>query len=127
MNTPPPAKICAISGATLTAENQIPCSALRPSLLRFIQRKHPKAGHGDFISRDMLPALDAAYVENALSEEAGEITDLERAVIESMKEQEILSAHPDDNEALAARTFGERLADRIASFGGSWRSCQCRH
>lgn len=121
MNKSPNTRICAISGTAVAAAELIPCSALRPSLLRFIQKQHPELKNDDCIAKAELPALKAAYVEDALSEEVGEITGLERAVIESMKEHEILSAHPDDEEALARRTFGERLADRIASFGGSWK------
>ena len=117
---PATTKTCAISGKKLTRADGIPCAALRPSLLRFMQKKHPDLDGDSWVARDLLPALKAAYVEDALSEEVGEITDLERAVIESMKEHEILSSHPDDTEGLANRTFGQRLADRIASFGGSW-------
>ena len=112
---------CAITGQQLPDEDCVPCSALRPSLLRFIKKQHPGVQAGDCISERLLPALKAAYVEDALAEEVGEITDLERAVIDSMRENEILSSRPDEEEALARRTFGERLADRIASFGGSWR------
>ena len=121
MNPSTDPKTCGVTGAVLTEGNHVPCSALRPSLLHFIQKQHPELKDSDFIAVDALPAFKAAYVENALTEEVGEIGELERAVIESLKEHEILSEKPDDSEALAARTFGERLADRIASFGGSWR------
>ncbi len=114
-------RTCAITGKTTPAEDCVPCSALRPSLLRFIQKQHPGVAENDCIARDTLPGLKAAFVEDALSDEIGEITDLERNVIESLKEHDILSAHPDDSEALASRTFGERLSDKIASFGGSWK------
>lgn len=99
----------------------MPCSALRPSLLRFVQKQHPEITPDDWIARDLLPGLKAEFVEDSLTEEIGEITDLERNVIASLREHDILSAHPDDTEALARRTFGERLSDRIASFGGSWK------
>ena len=125
MSETPGTTTCAISGQQIPAEDCVPCSALRPSLLRFIQKQHPGVKVTDCLSRSLLPALKAAYVEDALGEEVGEITNLERAVIESMKEHEILSARPDDDEALARRTLGERLADRIASFGGSWRFIIC--
>ncbi len=112
---------CAISGALIHGGDSIPCASLRPSLLRFIQKRHPGVRGDASISKTLLPSLRADYVEAALTDEIGEITDLERAVIESLKEHEILSAKPDDTAALASRTYGERLSDRIANFGGSWR------
>jgi uncharacterized membrane protein len=69
----------------------------------------------------LLPALRADFVEQALQDEIGEITDLERTVIESLREHELVSSKPVDDAELANRTIGERLADSIASFGGSWR------
>ena len=121
MNPPPVISTCAITGASIAADECVPCSILRPSLLRFIQKQHPEITASDCIARTVLPGLKASFVEDSLADEIGEITDLERNVIESLKEHDILSAHPDDSEALARRTFGERLADKIASFGGSWK------
>ncbi len=121
MNSSPTMRTCAIRNTCVAESDCIPCTALRPSLLRFVQKQHPQLKDTDWIAKDELPELRADYVEAALSEEIGEITDLERAVIESLKQHEILSTNPDDREALARRTVGERLADHIASFGGSWR------
>lgn len=121
MKSLPGQTTCAITGASVAQEDSISCRFLRPSLLRFIQKRHPGLKDDDTISRDLLPALRADYVEAALTEEIGEITELERAVIASLREHEIISAKPEDSDALAHRTFGERLADHIAAFGGSWR------
>lgn len=113
-------KKCAISGVPLSPKDAVPCRALRPSLLSFIRHQHPTVGDDDIIDGRLLPSLKAAYVEEALSEEIGEITTLERGVIESLRQHEILSTNPDDEEANAVRTTGERAADQIATFGGSW-------
>ncbi|MCW1884336.1 DUF1003 domain-containing protein [Luteolibacter flavescens] len=121
MTDPSDNRTCAISGKTVAASDCIPCASLRPSLLAFIRKKHPELSDDECISRDILPELKAAFVEEALSEEIGEITDLERNVIESIREHEVISEHPDDTEELSTRSFGDRLADRIASFGGSWK------
>ena len=96
----------------------MPCSALRPSLLQFIRKAHPLIKDSDCIEAETLAGLKAAYVEDALSEELGEITDLEREVIESLREHEIVSASPAEQDD--ERTLGERLSDRIAELGGSW-------
>lgn len=112
----PSRKTCAITGKSISASRCVPCSALRPSLLQFLRKSHPQLTDDDCISREVLADQKARFVEEALSEEIGEITDLERDVIESLREHEVLSASPEDD----SRTLGERLSDRIAEFGGSW-------
>jgi uncharacterized membrane protein len=114
-------KTCAISGKSLADADSISCRMLGPTLLKYIQKRYPSVTEDDSIARDALPDLQAGYVESALKEEMGEITALEREVIESIREREILASKPDDEEFLSGRTFGEKLSDRIASFGGSWR------
>jgi uncharacterized membrane protein len=45
---------------------------------------------------------------------------LEQEVMESLKQSDILTRNI-DHEFSQKATFGEQLADRVASFGGSWR------
>jgi uncharacterized membrane protein len=59
------------------------------------------------------------YVEELLRTERGEITDLDLEVMDSLRKQEIF-AHNPEKEFEADLTLGQRLADRIADFGGSW-------
>lgn len=120
MTDPTRTTTCAITGRTVLINDCLRSGELRPSLLHFIQKRHPGLKTEDWISRAALPDLKAAYVEAALSEEIGELGELERNVIESLKAHEIISANPEEAEDLAHRTFGERVADQIARFGGSW-------
>ncbi len=59
------------------------------------------------------------YVEELLTTERGELTDLDLEVMDSLRKQEIF-AHNPEKEFDADLTLGQRLADRIADFGGSW-------
>ena len=68
---------------------------------------------------DCLDLLREEYVEDALTEEVGELTQLEQEVIRSMKKQETLTENI--NVAFEKNiTFGQHNADHVASFGGSW-------
>ena len=120
MTDPTRTTTCAITGRSVLINDCLRSGELRPSLLHFIQKRHPGLKTEDWISRAALPDLKAAYVEAALSEEIGELGELERNVIESLKAHEIISANPEEADDLAHRTFGERVADQIARFGGSW-------
>lgn len=114
--------VCAITQKDLAPEEAVSHHSVRPSLAKFIAKTHPEFTEGSWISRESLNAFRAEYVEEALEEELGEITDIEREVIESLKEHDIISEAPDDEEEEnARRTFGERISDGIADFGGSWR------
>jgi uncharacterized membrane protein len=54
-----------------------------------------------------------------LEQEKGELSALEEQVIQSLKEQEVISENV--NEMFARQlSFGDRLSDRLAAFGGSW-------
>jgi uncharacterized membrane protein len=55
-----------------------------------------------------------------LEDEIGELSALDQEVIESLERHEILAS--DISKQFERKlTFGERLSDRIAEFGGSWK------
>jgi len=59
-----------------------------------------------------------------LESEKGELSSLEHDVVRSLREHELLSANI-DAEFEQKWSFGERLADKIATFGGSWAFLIC--
>ena len=59
-------------------------------------------------------------MKSLLKTERGELTLLDNEVLESLRQQEIVSQNPEADEETAS-TAGERLADRVAAFGGNWR------
>ena len=93
---------------------------IRPSLVEFIKKCVPAFDEKGFICLDDLGQFRKDYVREVLQDEIGELSALDQEVIESLHEHEILSS---DIERQFERklTFGERLSDRIAEFGGSWK------
>jgi uncharacterized membrane protein len=93
---------------------------IRPSLLEFIKKKVPDVDSRAFICFEDLGEFRKDYVKEVLEDEIGELSALDNEVIQSLEQHEILSA--DISKQFETKlTFGERLSDRIASFGGSWR------
>jgi uncharacterized membrane protein len=92
---------------------------LRPSLLEFIQRRISSVEANGFICFDDLGKLRREYVKEVLEDEIGELTALDHEVLDSLQEHEILSQNI-GQEFEHDLSFGERLSDRIADFGGSW-------
>ncbi|MFT6088807.1 MAG: putative membrane protein [Sulfitobacter sp.] len=96
-----------------------PWVSVRPGVSELITRDHPDWGPGKSICRDDLTVYRGAYVERLLERERGELGELDRQVIESLQTGQILSQNMIDGDGMRG-TFGERAADRVASFGGSW-------
>jgi uncharacterized membrane protein len=108
---------CQICGATTKLRR---AAIVRPSVVEEIRREHPGWSDAGFICHADLARYRTQHVEGILEGERGELTALERQVIESLARHEILSANV-DAEFEGELTLGERLADRVANFGGSWR------
>ncbi|MBI2252334.1 MAG: DUF1003 domain-containing protein [Armatimonadetes bacterium] len=85
-----------------------------------IQREHPDWTADNFICISCLNQFRAKYVQDVLEVEKGELSALDFEVIESLKKQELLSKNV-DLEFEYKLTFGERIADKVADFGGSWK------
>ena len=82
----------------------------------------PKAARLDshgFICFNDLGAFRRDYVKEVLQEELGELSALDQEVVDSLQRNEILSENI-GKEFEKELSFGERLSDRIASFGGRW-------
>ncbi|MBS7537885.1 DUF1003 domain-containing protein [Ancylobacter lacus] len=114
-----PPLACALTGREVAAEDGTRLDLVRPALAESIRGAHPDLAPDAFISREALVRERARYVAETLQAERGDLGALERDVIASLAADETLAQ---DVEAGfdRQRSFGERAADTIASFGGSW-------
>lgn len=85
-----------------------------------IRRQLPTWTADQVICLSCLNHARAEYVEEALEEQKGDLSALEAEVIRSLEEHEIVSRDV-ERQYDAQLTTGERVADRVAEFGGSWR------
>ncbi|MDE3156494.1 MAG: DUF1003 domain-containing protein [Acidobacteriota bacterium] len=122
--TPGVERTCAVCGKKLSAREAIPAAAVRNSLTDLIQHDHPAWSATSFICGLDLSRYRAQYVESLLASERGELTSLEQEVIESLRQHEVLATNV-DAEFEQAWSFGEKVADRMATFGGSWTFLIC--
>src|SRR5213595_2967162 len=111
--------VCQICKKPKSPHSGMIAELIRPSLLEFIQKKLPDLDTKGFICLDDLGEFRKDYVKEVLQDEIGELSALDQEVIESLQQHEILSS--DISKQFERKlTFGERLSDSIAAFGGSW-------
>jgi uncharacterized membrane protein len=91
---------------------------IRSSILELIKKEYPDFGADKSCSLSELNFYRQKYISEFLAKEVGELSSLEDTVLDSLKNRNTLVDKIE--EADATTTFGQRLADRVASFGGSW-------
>jgi uncharacterized membrane protein len=92
---------------------------LREGLFNLIQAEHPGFGMDSYLSLEELNKYRRHFMTSLISEEKGEMVMLDRSVMDAIKNNSILSENIHD-ETDPPLTLGQRLADKIATFGGSW-------
>jgi uncharacterized membrane protein len=113
-----------VCGKTLPARDLVPAALVRRSVADRIRSDHPEWSADSVICRPDLARYSADYVQSLLESEKGELTSLEAEVVESLRQHEILATNV-DAEFERDWSLGERLADHIATFGGSWTFLIC--
>jgi uncharacterized membrane protein len=116
----PTLQICQICKKPKSPQSGMVAELIRPSLLEFIKKRIPGLDSKGFICLDDLGEFRKNYVKEVLEEEIGELSALDQEVIESLQQHEILS-NDLSKQFERKLTFGERLSDHIAEFGGSWK------
>ena len=112
--------ICQVCKKPKSPNSGMIADLIRPSLFEFIKKKLPDVDSKGFICLADLGEFRKDYIKEVLEDEIGELSVLDQEVIESLEQHEILSS--DISKQFERKlTFGERLSDHIAEFGGSWK------
>jgi uncharacterized membrane protein len=108
--------ICQICG---TETDVFPAEMVRPSLVKFIKNQYPAWDSQGYICMNDLNNFRAKFIDNIIHTESKETRKLEKEVIKSLLAQDLISKNI-NTEFDEKLSIGNRLADKIASFGGSW-------
>jgi uncharacterized membrane protein len=117
-------KTCAICGKSFPARRVVSGEIVRKEIADEVLKTYPEWSPEKFICRADLGEIRGKYVHSLLESEKGELSSLEDEVVRSLLEHEILSSNI-EAEFEQKWSFGERLADKIAAFGGSWAFLIC--
>lgn len=92
---------------------------IRKGIYDLIKLDYPDFSGKSIISVEDLNKFRRLYLAKLVEQERGEIAIIDMDVMQAIRDNSILSENLQD-EIEAELTIGERFADHIASFGGSW-------
>jgi uncharacterized membrane protein len=111
--------ICNICGKTKSRSMMMPAALVRSAVVEQIRTAHPDWKPEGYICLSDLNGFRMQYIQNLLESEKGELTALDHEVLASLQRHETLSSNV-EAEFEKDLTVGEKMADGLASFGGSW-------
>jgi uncharacterized membrane protein len=92
---------------------------IREGIFNLIRSEHPEFDKDSYITLSELNHYRRLYLTSLIIQEKGEIATIDRDVMEAIKNNSILSENIQD-EIEAELSLGQKVADRVAAFGGSW-------
>jgi len=98
--------------------DQIPIETIRPGILELIKKKNPQLLESGYISLKDLKQYRKEHFEELLKKEKGTLNKLDKEVLDSLVDQESIVKNASELESKL--TYGQKLADKVAEFGGSW-------
>jgi len=111
---------CLLCQKTYSSAELSPVETIRDSLVKAIKKFHPDINlETGYICKNDLNKLRKEYFRQLILEEQGDLTEIEASVVKALHEHEVVSKllDADDDTQLS---FGQKLSDKIAEFGGSW-------
>ena len=111
--------ICQITKKPLKPEEAHRGDFIKNAVFMLIQKDHPEFNRDSYICIDELNRYRKVYLYSLISNEVGELNKLEKEVIAAISQDEILSRNI-ETDIDSKLTFGQKSADIISKFGGSW-------
>lgn len=112
-------KTSRVSKKEIESGEEIKCAHIREGIFELMKAKHPDLTKEDYVSLEELNQYRRLYLTSLIIQEKGEIAEIDKDVVEAIQSNSILSENI-QNLMEPEANFGQRLADKIAQFGGSW-------
>ncbi|HWD39092.1 MAG TPA: DUF1003 domain-containing protein [Fimbriimonas sp.] len=112
--------LCQICMLEVPIDEAVPADLIRESILPLLQTKANPWDPQGYVSLTEVNKARLEHVHNLLEHVDVDTQRLNQEVIRSVQEHELLAKNV-DKEFDKNQSFGERAADRIAAFGGSWK------
>jgi uncharacterized membrane protein len=111
--------LCHLTKRQLPINQLVLGATIRRPIFKLIQADYPDFTDESYVAVGKVNTYRKQYLEQLLEKELGEISVLEKEVLDSIQENEVLSTNIEE-ELQENLPLGDRMADKIATFGGSW-------
>jgi len=108
-----------LSKQSFPENEKVSAKTILHSVLHLIQRDHPHFSHDSHLSLSELKKYRDRFIAEYLKKEKGELNVLDRKVLDTVTDNQTITDKLDGDE-VGPQTLGQRVADQIAEFGGSW-------
>lgn len=112
-------KLSQISQTPIPLGEEVKGEEIRPNILHFIQRDFPDFDEKSYLSLAEINQYRRRYLSYLMEQEKGELAKIDRDVMKAIQNNTFLSENIRD-EMEAPPTTGQIVADKVATFGGSW-------
>jgi uncharacterized membrane protein len=112
-------KISCITRKEIKKGEEINSQDLREGIFNLVKADYPDFNKDCSITLDELNHYRRLYMASLISQEKGELDTIDMDVMNAIKNNSVLSENIED-EIEGKLTLGQKLADKIATFGGSW-------
>jgi uncharacterized membrane protein len=119
--TPQTSFVSDISKKEYPLSERVNVNTLKKSLIDFVVKTNPGVTSASCLSVTELNRLRHQFIANTMEEETKDLSELEKMVLEKIKNNITITDKLDADEKLQQPTTGQHIADRVATFGGSWR------
>ncbi|HET7334071.1 MAG TPA: DUF1003 domain-containing protein [Rhizomicrobium sp.] len=111
---------CAVCGQSRRISETVLFSLIRASVAEMIRAAKPDIAAEDRVCLSCHNRYRNDYVRAQMQKDQGDLSTLEQEVLKSIRDNAIIADNL-NSEIDQNLTFGERLADHVAEFGGSWK------
>jgi uncharacterized membrane protein len=112
-------QICHITKTAIRKGEAIKGQDIREGIFNLIKLAYPDFEGDNYISLTELNRYRRLYLTSIIAEEKVELSAIDKDVIDAIKNNAVLSENIQD--AIEGKlTMGQKMADKIALFGGSW-------
>lgn len=108
-----------LSGKEFPINEQLKGDLIRNSLFELIQKDHPSFNADSVLSVSELNYYREKFISDYLFNEIQELNQMRENVLNAMREQTTLTDKI-EIEDLQVLSVGQKIADKVAYFGGSW-------
>lgn len=118
-------KRCQICRKSFHLEELLPLELLRPDVLTTMHHDVPTLNPKGFVCVSDVAKYRAKQTERMILQQHGTLTREDKAVVKSIAERSLMSYQMLESMGEDTRTWGEKMSDRIAEWGGSWSFILC--